>query len=217
MDAAEAAIAPYAQRFERPATEVIADLQRYRDLLARWQRVQNLVSRETLDDFWARHIADSLQVLRSVDAGDRRFLDFGSGGGLPAIPLAIGRKGPTAMVFELVEPNERKAAFLRTVARELALPVEVFAIRAEQIDSRETSPPDVITSRALAPLSLLCRYAAPLFGRSTRALFHKGREYGEELVESRAQWDYDVVVHKSDTSADGVLLELRNLRAKTAP
>ena len=59
--------------------------------------------------------------------------------------------------FTLVEPIGKKAAFLRTVARELELPVTVLAQRAEQIDSRETF--DLVTSRALAALPVLCRHA----------------------------------------------------------
>src|SRR6185312_2011558 len=110
---------------------------------------------ETLTELWSRHIADSLQVLKLLSGDDRAFLDLGSGGGFPAIPLAIALRG-TGKTFLLVEPNARKASFLRTVARELDLAVTVEARRSEEIDSRETISPDVITSRALASLVTLC-------------------------------------------------------------
>jgi 16S rRNA (guanine527-N7)-methyltransferase len=100
------------------------------------------------------------------------------------------------------------------VARDLELAVTVLDKRSDEIDSRETILPDVITSRALAALPALCGMAAPFFGPETRAIFHKGREYGEELTESRAVWHHDVVIVPSDTSETGVLLELRNLRLK---
>lgn len=85
---------------------------------------------------------------------DLAFLDLGSGGGFPAIPLAIASR-ETSRKFTLVEPIAKKASFLRTVARELSLPVSVHALRAEQSIRRETF--DVITSRALADLTALCR------------------------------------------------------------
>jgi 16S rRNA (guanine527-N7)-methyltransferase len=216
-DAARAVVASYAGHIARPAGEVIQDLEMYVQLLVRWQSVQNLVSRETMPVLWTRHIADSLQVLVHLRPGDEHFLDLGSGGGLPALPLAIARKGVGDPRFVLIEANGRKVSFLRTVARELALPIEVVEGRIEAYDSHETAAPDVITSRALADLPVLCRLASPHFGRDTRAIFHKGRDFGEELERARSEWTLDVVAWPSDTSSDSALLEIRDLRAKTAP
>jgi 16S rRNA (guanine527-N7)-methyltransferase len=201
----------YASWFVRREDEVLRDLAFFCGELARWQRVQNLVSRETLPEIWVRHIADSLQLLRWVRPEDRAFVDIGSGGGFPAVPLAIALKGGAAR-FRLIEPNQRKVAFLRSIARALDLPIDVLAQRADG-DSRETIA-DVVTSRALAPLPQLLPIVAPFFGPSTRGLFHKGREYGEEMLVSRTGWRYDVAVRPSDTSADGVVLEMQNLRAE---
>lgn len=216
MPAAEAlaAVAPYRGMLSRPQEEVAADLERFCGLLARWQRVQNLVSRETLRDVWSRHIADSLQILPLLRPTDTSFLDLGSGGGLPALPLAIALKGGSSR-FILVESNSRKASFLKTVARELELSAAVEARRSEELDPRETGPIDVITSRALAPLRELCALMAPFFGPQTRAILHKGREHVEELAESGAVWHHDVVITRSVTDAGGVLLELSNLSLKT--
>ena len=211
---ASAAIGRYGDEFSRPVAEVVRDLESFAALLTKWQAVQNLVSRETLKDVWTRHFADSLQVLKLLDDTDNVILDLGSGGGFPALPLAIASKGGTRR-FVLVEPNGRKVSFLRTVARELGLAVTVFDKRSDEIDSRETGVPNVLTSRALASLPQLCAMSAPFFGPETRAIFHKGREHVEELVESSAVWHHDVLLTASDTDPQGVLLELKNLRLKT--
>ena len=208
-----AAIAPYADYLSRPAAEVIADLESYAQLLRKWQKVQNLVSRETLDAVWSRHFADSLQVLKLLRETDRLIVDLGSGGGFPALPLAIALKGRD-ISFILVEPNGRKVSFLRTVARELGLAVTVEPHRSDQIDSRETGSVDIVTARAVASLIQLCEMASPLFGPQTRAIFHKGREHLEELAESRLVWDHDVLIIPSDTDPNGVLLELSDLSLK---
>ena len=216
-DTSTAVVARYAQYARRSAADVATDLEAYAAMLSRWQRVQNLVSRETLAELWQRHIADSLQVLKLTRPADRAFLDLGSGGGLPAVPLSIALKTADGVHFTLVEPNGRKAAFLRQVIRALDLPAVVEDRRAEELDSRETGLPDVITSRALAPLPALCAMAVRLFGPQTRAIFHKGREYGEELTQARVRWDFDVVAIPSETSSDSVVLELTTLRVKSAP
>ena len=214
MTPATAAIERYAPHFTRSPQEVAADLESYARLLRKWQAVQNLVSRETLDSVWTRHFADSLQVLPLVGAHDTRFMDLGSGGGFPALPLAIALKGG-GHHFTLVEPTARKVSFLRTVARELDLSVAVLGKRSDEIDSRETAAPDIITSRALAALPQLCALMAPFFGPATRAILHKGREHVEELAEAGAHWSFNVVVTKSDTDPSGVLLTLTNLSAKS--
>jgi 16S rRNA (guanine527-N7)-methyltransferase len=204
----------YADKFLRPADDVIADLEIYAQLLRKWQAVQNLVSRETLNTVWTRHFADSLQVLRLLRESDHAFMDLGSGGGLPAIPLAIALKGGPQR-FTLVEPNSRKVSFLRTVSRDLGLAVTVEGRRSDQIDSRETPVPDVLTSRALASLPQLCEWMQPFFGPHSRAILHKGGEHVKELNETVPLWDMDVLITASDIDPSGVLLTISNMRDKS--
>lgn len=204
-------VSPYARYLPRPIADVATDLESFCELLTRWNATQSLVSRETLPDIWKRHMSDSLQLLPLLRSGDRRLTDVGSGGGFPALPLAIALKGSGSRHL-LIEANGKKASFLRTVIRVLALDAEVATVRAEAVDSRETA--QVITARAVAPLDELLRLAAPLFGRVTRGLFHKGREYGEEMQRAAAAWQFDVLVHGSRTDPEGVLLEIENLQRR---
>jgi 16S rRNA (guanine527-N7)-methyltransferase len=209
-------LSQYSQWFGRPAAEVQADLESFAALLLKWNAVQNLVSRETEKSVWDRHIVDSLQILPLIghrDEATLNVLDVGSGGGLPAIPLAIALKG-TGAQFTLVEPIGKKVSFLRTAIRELGLPAKVHAGRIEEIDSRETFP-DLITSRALAELSGLCTLVHPFFGPKTVAILHKGKDHAVELAESRLAWEFDVVLTNSATDDRGVLLRITNLRPKT--
>ena len=192
---------------------VQSDLEAYAALLKKWNAAQNLVSRETIGELWPRHIADSLQLMKFVRAEDLALIDLGSGGGFPAIPMAIASR-ETKRRFTLVEPNAKKASFLRTVARELKLPLQVEARRAEQIDSRETF--DLITSRALSALPELLALCRPFARDETRLLLPKGRKYRQELEAAAALFDFDVIAHQSESDAEGVILELTNLRAKSA-
>jgi len=191
---------------------VQSDLEAFAALLRKWNAVQNLVSRETIGELWPRHIEDSLQLVPLLRDSDRLVIDLGSGGGFPAIPLAIATRGQGRR-FVLLEPTQKRASFLRTVIRDLDLPAEVHAVRAEAFDSRETV--DLVTSRALADLPELLRLGARFSGPATHMLLHKGLTYREEMSRASRLFDFDVLVHPSRTDASGVILEISNLRAKS--
>lgn len=197
--------------------EVIStQLHRFSDHLLRWQKVQNLVSRETPGNLWTRHILDSLQILPLIGpvSGPLRILDIGSGGGFPAIPLAIALQGQD-FSMHLIESNTRKCAFLRATAREFDLPITVHTARIEAVSPETIGAVDLFTSRALAPLPLLLSYIHRFWSPESRAILHKGRENGEELKSADSDWVYDVLKHQSATDKDGVLLEISHLKPRT--
>lgn len=118
-----------------------AKLEAFAKLFARWNDSINLSAARTPDDL-AEHIIDSLHVVPRVGE-TARVLDVGSGGGLPCVIVAICR--PDASITAL-EPVHKKHAFLRTAARELALPnLEAFARRLEDHPEHDY---DVAMSRA---------------------------------------------------------------------
>ena len=203
-------LAPYVAFLSRPAAEIGADLEAFARLLIKWNKTHNLVSRETVDELWPRHIADSLQLLPLIDADDRVFLDIGSGGGFPAIPLAIALRRQHI----LVEPVGKKASFLKAVSRELGLDLRVENRRAEEVG--DLPQIDVLTARALARLTDVFALAGRFWGANTRALLHKGRDYSEELAESRTLFEFDVIVTQSRTDPRGAILAVNNLVRKRA-
>jgi len=214
-DAADSRIGAFGPYLGRPVPAVLSDFDGFLRLVQRWQKVQNLVSRETPGDLWQRHMLDSLQLLPLIGAAPKpfRMLDIGSGGGFPAIPLAIAMKGRD-FSMHLIESNARKCAFLRAAAREFDLPVTVHTARIEAVDPQTLGMIDIFTSRALAPMPLLLSYLHRFWTPGTRALLHKGREFGEELKSVDSDWLYDVLKHQSATDADGVILEITGLRPR---
>jgi 16S rRNA (guanine527-N7)-methyltransferase len=77
--------------------EVKEALLNYQNLLLKWNKAINLISRNSEKDIWARHILDSLQLLKYVDFLDN-IIDIGSGGGFPGIVLSIGGVKNIALV-----------------------------------------------------------------------------------------------------------------------
>jgi len=132
---------------------------------------------------WERHILDALTLLPHLAplAATARVADLGSGGGVPALPLAIARPD---LAFTLIESTQKKCAFLEDAAHALSLTnVTVVAERAETVGKgplRGTF--DAVTARALARLELLVPLAAPLLGPLGKMHFIKGQRADEELA-----------------------------------
>ena len=130
------------------------------------------------------HVADALVALEIERVRDaRRIADLGSGAGFPGLVLAVAL--PAARVA-LVEVNRRRAAFLERAAVELRLEnVEVVPERAEAWP-RGIGTCDVVTARAVAPLSVLVEYAAPLLVIDGMLVAWKGRRDAAEEADGVA-------------------------------
>ena len=182
-------------------------LDAYVDLLVRWQQRINLIGPATVPQLWERHILDCGQLRALVPAGTASLVDMGAGAGLPGLVLAIlGVRGVV-----LVEADKRKAAFLREAARATGAAVEV---RAERLEAMPKAPVDVVTARALAPVGRLLAWADGLVGPGTTCLFPKGAGAERELTDASRDWHMKVERHPSLVHAEGVVLELTDVRAR---
>ena len=180
--------------------------------LARWQRIKNLVGPGTLPEVWARHVADSLQLL-AVEPGARRWLDLGSGAGFPGLVIAAAIAGREGAEVHLVESNGRKCAFLRYAARLMGAPAHVHEARIEMVvPGFAARGMEVVTARALAPLKELVAWTEPLLKSGTVGLFPKGREVQSELTEAAKSWRLDADLIPSRTDPQGRIVRIRSLR-----
>ncbi len=197
--------------------ETLMRLDRYVDLLRRWQKIKNLVGPKTLDELWTRHVVDSLQLL-DHGRGSLVWCDLGSGAGLPGIVLAAGLAGVPGARVHCVESNGRKAAFLREAARELELPVTVHDRRIEDVVGTLDGI-EVVTARALAPLSDLMDLGGILLKKGAAGLFLKGQDIERELTQASKSWTFTASVMPSVTDPSGriVRVEGASPRNRTEP
>jgi 16S rRNA (guanine527-N7)-methyltransferase len=128
------------------------------------------------------HIADSLAGVEVAELrAARRVADLGSGAGLPGLVLAIAL--PEAELV-LVESVGRKCAWIQAVAERLELGnARVACARAEELGEHGF---DVVTARALAPLPVLCEYAAPLLREGGVLVGWKGAVDADEEADGLA-------------------------------
>ncbi len=174
-------------------------LARFVALLRDWQAKTNLIARSTLTEVWSRHVADSLQLL-DVVPGARRWIDLGSGGGFPGIPLGCALAEQDDGYVHLVERNAKKAAFLREAVRVTSIPASVHLADIEDFVERFDGAIDCVTARALAPLNVLMGLVKPLVDRGAKAVLPKGQDIEEELTEATKYWriSYRVLPSRTD-------------------
>lgn len=191
-----------------------ARLDKFAALLLQWQAATNLISSATMLHLWVRHIADSLQLLDLAPDDAKVWVDFGSGGGFPAIPLACALAARAGAKIHLVESNGKKAAFLREAIRVTGVPAQVHAKRIEDVGDSFGDRVDVVTARALAPLKALCDQSYPLIERGAVGLFPKGQDVDAELTEAAKYWIISADKVPSKTSPEGCIVVVRGLKRR---
>lgn len=189
--------------------ETIRRLKDFGELLKKWTPKINLISKSTVDDLWTRHIMDSAQIYDLAPHPIDVWADLGSGGGFPGLVIAVIAKetaSPGKMI--LVESDQRKCTFLRTVIRELDLDAEVVSQRIE-----ETAPlaANVISARALADLPALMDFSHPHLAADGTMIFLKGESWKSELQSAQSKWQFTHEIVKSETSENSVIICARGV------
>src|SRR4030095_5750476 len=148
---------------------------RFTESLARHGEELGLIGPLELPRLWTRHILNSALVAPLLRPG--RVGDVGSGAGLPGLVLAIMRPDVS---FTLIEPMERRVAWLERQARELDLPnVEVLRARAEEAKLKGSL--DQVTARAVSALRTLIPITAPLLPPGGELVLMKGAGVDGEI------------------------------------
>ena len=181
----------------------------YITLLTKWQRSINLVSPSTIPDARDRHILDSYQLVQYIPDTVKMIYDLGSGAGFPAMVIAAARPD---IAVSCLESDGRKCEFLRTISREINIPV---IIHMGRIESNHTLPaPDMITARALASVKVLIEWARPWWeiNPSLEILLPKGESWADEVSEARGAYDFTLSDYPSLTDERARILKISNIK-----
>ncbi|GAA4008321.1 16S rRNA (guanine(527)-N(7))-methyltransferase RsmG [Sphingomonas swuensis] len=186
--------------------ETESKLKQYAALLLEENERQNLISRASVDALWPRHLLDSAQLL-ALGRREARWLDIGSGPGLPGMVLAI--LGVSRIT--LVEPRRLRTDFLSRCVEKLSLDnVEIVTGKVEQLSGSF----DVITARAVASLERLFEIGAPLMTRAGRWVLPKGRSAVKELEQAQRTWQGTFELMPSRTDPDARILVASGVRRR---
>jgi len=161
----------------------IADLELFLQEMGRWNQVHNLTAIEGEKDSIGLHLIDSIAVLPIL----RRFLkeptpkiaDLGSGGGLPAIPIAILQP---EWQLTLIEAIRKKTAFLQHIRGRLKLKnINVLSERAEDVAMQQPAQYDAVISRAFTNLARFLELSLPFLKPNGLVFAMKSKRADEEM------------------------------------
>ncbi len=195
----------------------IADLELFLQEMGRWNQVHNLTAIEGEQDSVRLHLIDSIAVLPVM----KQFLgelspmiaDLGSGGGLPAIPIAIVQP---EWRLTLIEAVRKKTAFLQHVRGKLKLKnIQVLSERVEDVAVQQPAQFDAVISRAFTSLARFLSLSLPLLKPDGLVFAMKGKRADEEMQEvCMDDWQLlaDEPLHIPNLSVERRLLVLRPMR-----
>lgn len=144
----------------------------------------NLISKNEEKFLWEKHVFDSLSfelfiTKFNLDTNGKNLLDIGTGGGFPALPLAIKYKNLQVVALDSIQ---KKLTAIENIKHDLNIPnLTTKCERAENL----TEKFDFITSRAVSRLNKISEYALPLLKKSGYFVAYKSKKGQEEIAEAQ--------------------------------
>ena len=162
----------------------IADLELFLQEMGRWNQVHNLTAIEGEKNSVRLHLIDSIVVLpilrQFLKASNPKIADLGSGGGLPAIPIAIVQP---EWRLTLIEAIRKKTAFLQHVRGKLKLSnIEVLSERVENVALQQPGQFDAVISRAFTNLARFLELSLPFLKPDGLVFAMKAKRADEEMA-----------------------------------
>lgn len=155
---------------------------KYKELFLAKNSVLNLISKNDEKMLEEKHIFDSLSIKLFFDKYGTDFktlLDVGTGGGFPALPIAI--EYPTLQVTGIDSINKKINA-ISDIAKDLNL--NNFSTICDRVENIKDKKFDLITSRAVAKLDLIIKYALPLLNKKGYLIVYKSKLAEQEIQEA---------------------------------
>ncbi|MBI1738938.1 MAG: 16S rRNA (guanine(527)-N(7))-methyltransferase RsmG [Acidobacteria bacterium] len=183
----DALVAQALAPFGLEPTPALADAMRqYMELLLRWNRKISLTSITEPREILQRHFGESMFAARAIPIVRGRLVDVGSGAGFPGLALKL--VSPELQVT-LIEPSQKKSAFLAEVVRTLALTgVKIISRRIEDLRDYH-GVAEFVTCRAVRADKRLLAWCRGALAVNGRCVLWLGLEGAQEL-QKNAEWDW---------------------------
>ena len=178
----------------------INKLKEFTNLVLKENKRHNLISKNTENEIWVRHVLDSAQLVKFIDFSSDSLADLGTGAGFPGLVIEIFNKNK-AFHVKLYEKSPVKRQFLSRVIKKLRLNAEVLGdIRDEELDT------DIIICRAFKKLDHIIQVSREIAKKPHKLIILKGQNAQEEINKSFKNKKYPYKLEKSITNIDSKII-----------
>lgn len=182
-------------------------IEKFIEEIIKFNKHTNIVGKSTLNDFWKRHVLDSLQICKHIKNKKKSILDMGTGAGIPGVFLSIAGYSNVS----LIDSNSKKIKFIQKVSHKLNINPKIHLKRIENLKNIKF---DFLISRALAKLSKLFFYSHYFTKKGTVLIFLKGKTVKQEIEQAKTEWVFFYKTYKSLSDESGRVLVIKNLRKR---
>jgi 16S rRNA (guanine527-N7)-methyltransferase len=147
------------QTFKNIPNDFLLKIEKYKNFLRAYNQNVNLTRLDDEDKIYGEYFYESIIPYKDFDFTKvKSLLDIGSGSGIPGIVLKLLYPH---LNLTIIESNNKKCLFLKSLSKELEVDVNVLNQRAESIQSNQREQFDLVTSRAVAPLPFILELSLP--------------------------------------------------------
>ncbi|NRA73883.1 MAG: 16S rRNA (guanine(527)-N(7))-methyltransferase RsmG [Rickettsiales bacterium] len=187
--------------------ETFSLVESFVQLLLKWNKKINLISRHSSNLVWQKHIIPSAQLIRYINIENPLIMDVGSGAGFPGIILAI-IKGWQVI---LVEKSKKKCVFLKEVQ---SLIQSNIIIENNIIEETKDFSPDIITSRGVTTISKFLKLTNKLLNSKVKIMLMKGDRCQDEVNDAlnQREWQFDYEIKSNSSEQETTVVILSNFK-----
>lgn len=165
--------------------EQMRNLERYAEELKYWNSKVNLISRKDEDNIFKNHILHSLSIVKFIEPNKKaKFVDIGTGGGLPGIPIKIALPDIT---MSLVDSIKKKIKITDMLAKHTGLnKINAYNSRAEELSKlpEHKNEYDYVVARAVSKIVNLIEWGKSFLNNNGMFVFLKGGDLSDEIEEA---------------------------------
>jgi 16S rRNA (guanine527-N7)-methyltransferase len=145
--------------FKNIDKDFFTNIEKYKTIIQKSNEEVNLSNLVSEEKIYAKYFLDSIIPYKDVDfSGEKKLLDIGSGSGIPGVILKLLYPN---IKLSVLDSNNKKINFIKTLCNELKIEVETLYKRAEEMNNNEREKFDIVTSRAVAPLNAILEISIP--------------------------------------------------------
>ena len=190
--------------------ETLEKIKKYCDFLIKYNKKLNLISKNSEVNIMSRHIEDSAQLIKYIDAKDKNILDIGSGAGFPGIVMEL-IKNDLNLKFnlEIVEKSPKKCTYLQELCKYLQIDVVIHNYDVKDLKNNRF---DVIASRAFKPMLSFLNILEESAINFRKILLLKGENYQLEMNEAKKYWEINCDMHESVTNPTSKVFVINSVK-----